>query len=756
MAHTWKFARVGGFDQVQLTTGKDLVSIGELDQKLWVALACPIKGLELDERTLALIDSDKDGRVRASELIAAVEWAGKSVKDVEVLAKGSATLALSAIADTDDGKLLLSTAKKILQSLGKADAKEISVADMKDAIGAFEKEKLNGDGVVPPETADDEAVKKAIVDALACTATPPKDKSGKDGVDEAAIKAFFENVRAHAEWLKKGRTDEALRPLGDDTGAAHAAYAAVKAKIDDYFARGRVAAYDARALAAVNGEEKAYLEIAAKDLQVTAAEVAHFPIAQVAVDRPLPLGKGINPAWADKVEALVAKAIKPLLGDKAALTEAEWKTVCAKLDAYGAYAADKKGASVEKLGAARVEELAGSDLEKKLLDLAAEDKALDPQAKAIESVEKLVRYNRDLMEIANNFVSFRDFYSRRKPAAFQVGTLYLDQRACELCIEVNDAGKHATMAPLASSYLLYCDLKNSKGQTKHIAAAMTAGDVDNLMVGRNGIFYDRKGVDWDATVTKIIDNPISVRQAFWSPYKKALRMVEEFVASRAAAAQADADAKLTADVNAATAAAAAPPAGAAPAAPAPGAPAAQTRPLDIGVVAALGVAVGGITAAFGALLEAFFGLGIWMPLGVVGLILAISGPSMAVAWLKLRKRNLGPILDANGWALNAMAKVNVPLGGSLTKEAVLPAGSAREMSDPFAEKPRPWGFYITVLVVLGLALGWYLGKLDGYLPQAARSTTVLGENAPAAAESAAPAAAADPAEAAPAEAAPAP
>jgi hypothetical protein len=747
MAHSWKFARVGGFDQVQLTTGADLVSIGELDQKLWVALACPIKGLELDERTLALIDTDQDGRVRASELIAATKWVASVLKDVEVLAKGSASLALSSIDDAnDEGKLLLATAKQILASLGKAEAKEITVADMKDAIGAFEKEKLNGDGVVVPETTDDEAVKKAIIDAIACTASPPKDKSGKDGIDEATAKAFFESIRAHAAWLERGKTDEALRPLGDDTAAAHAAYAAVKAKIDDFFARGRVAAYDPRALAAVNGEEKAYLELAAKDLQVTAEEVAHFPIALVAVGKPLPLAEGVNPAWAAKMEAFVTKVVGPILGDKTTLTEGEWKRLGAKLDPFGAHVADKKGADVEKLGSARIEELAASDLEKKVLDLVAQDKALEPQAKAIEAVEKLVRYNRDLMEIANNFVSFRDFYARRKPAAFQVGTLYIDQRSCELCVEVNDAGKHATMAPLASTYLLYCDLKNSKGQTKQIAAAMTAGDVDNLMVGRNGVFYDRKGIDWDATVTKIVDNPISVRQAFWSPYKKALRMIEELAASRAAAAEAEADARLTDQVSATTAAVTTPPAAGAEAA-------AQPRStFDVGTIAALGVAVGGITAAFGALVGAFFGLGMWMPLGVVGLMLAISGPSMAVAWLKLRKRNLGPILDANGWALNAMAKVNVPLGGSLTKVAVLPEGASRDLGDPFAEKPRPWGFYVTVLVVLGLALGWYLGKLDRYLPQAARSTTVLGANAPAAAESASSERA--PTEAAPAEAAP--
>lgn len=73
--HTWKFSRAGGFDQVRLDTGADLMALDELDQKLWVALACPTTGLEFDSNTLALIDTDKDGRIRAPELIAAVKWA---------------------------------------------------------------------------------------------------------------------------------------------------------------------------------------------------------------------------------------------------------------------------------------------------------------------------------------------------------------------------------------------------------------------------------------------------------------------------------------------------------------------------------------------------------------------------------------------------------------------------------------------------------------------------------------------------------
>jgi hypothetical protein len=134
------------------------------------------------------------------------------------------------------------------------------------------------------------------------------------------------------------------------------------------------------------------------------------------------------------------------------------------------------------------------------------------------------------------------------------------------------------------------------------------------------------------------------------------------------------------------------------------------------------VAVGGITAAFGALLQAFFGLGIWMPLGVVGLILAISGPSMAVAWLKLRKRNLGPILDANGWAVNTLTKVNIPLGTSLTEMPKLPAGSERSLVDPYAPKKSIWPIVLVWLLILGgITYGLYYFNLlnqwtNGWFP----------------------------------------
>lgn len=97
----------------------------------------------------------------------------------------------------------------------------------------------------------------------------------------------------------------------------------------------------------------------------------------------------------------------------------------------------------------------------------------------------------------------------------------------------------------------------------------------------------------------------------------------------------------------------------------------------------------------------FFELAWWqMPVAAFGLLLVISGPSMIVAYLKLRKRNLGPILDASGWAVNTRAKINVAFGTSLTRTAELPPGSHRSMKDPFARKKRSWKVYLLLLGIL--------------------------------------------------------
>lgn len=374
--------------------------------------------------------------------------------------------------------------------------------------------------------------------------------------------------------------------------------------------------------------------------------------------------------------------------------------ISAKFAAFESWLDGKKGAVVEKLGLARVREILTCNAKASLTALIAKDKALEGEANAIASVDKLVRYHRDLYTLLNNFVSFQDFYGSGSQAIFQAGRLFIDGRSSDLCIRVNDIGAHSGMANLSQTFLAYCECRrNGAADKMNIAAALTDGDAGNLMVGRNGVFYDRKGNDWDATVVKLVEHPISIREAFWSPYRQIAKMIHDQIEKVAGAHQKQVLDKASAGVAGTAATAAAP-------------------PFDIakfaGIFAAIGLAIGAIGTAIASVLTGFLSLSWWqMPLAVAGLLLLISGPSMVITYFKLRKRNLAPMLDANGWAVNSRAIVNIPFGKTLTALAKLPEGAQASLADPFAEKERPWKLYLVLAVVAAVVvLLWQKGVLD--------------------------------------------
>ena len=332
---------------------------------------------------------------------------------------------------------------------------------------------------------------------------------------------------------------------------------------------------------------------------------------------------------------------------------------------------------------------------------AANTEALAAAQAEFAQLRKLILLHRDFFRVLRNFITFEDFYGHNKKtiASFEAGTLIIDQRACHLCLRVNDMPKHEAQAPQSGIYLLYCDCESKKlGKKMQIVAAMTQGDINNLSVGKNAIFYDNEGNDYDAVVTKIIDNPISIRQAFWTPYRKFAKWIEEKINKSAAEKDAKAFDDMTAKADAAVD------------------PNAEKKPaFDIakfaGIFAAIGMALGMIGTALAAVAKGMSGFTWWQLLIVFGcILLVISGPSMIMAWLKLRRRNLAPVLNANGWAVNADAIISVLFGRTLTEQASFPL-----VKDPLAAKKnsmKPWqAICVTIACVAVLCLGgWGIYK----------------------------------------------
>src|SRR6266850_722249 len=238
--HTWKFFRAGDFDQVRLESGADLVNLDQLDKKLWVALACPTTGVEFDPKTLALIDTDQDGRIRAPEILAATRWAVNALRNPDDLLKGSSTLPLAAINDSfPDGKQMLASARQILVNLGKKDSASISLEDTSDTAKIFAQTQFNGDGIIPADAAEDEPTRAVINDIIDCLGAEA-DRSRKPGISQAKVDQFFADAQAHSDWWKQAEGDVNILPLDGLTASAALTFRAVRNKADDYFTRCRL------------------------------------------------------------------------------------------------------------------------------------------------------------------------------------------------------------------------------------------------------------------------------------------------------------------------------------------------------------------------------------------------------------------------------------------------------------------------------------------------------------------------------------
>ena len=690
--YKWEFENIGGTPRVKIRNGSDIANLDKLDTKMWTVLSCPVQGLEIDTKSLSYIDSNGDGKIRVSDVLSTAKWLTDAISNHDLILKGDDHIHIKEFnTATEIGSKLYNSSKQILENLGKQE-QVVSFAETSDISKIFAQTRFNGDGIITEGTAEDPMEKAAIAAAVAATGGTA-DRSGIQGVNASQIEAFYASLSAYDAWQKAA----VEAPFGADTDSVIAAYNALDAKVKDFFMRSKLAAFSPASAEKLDVQASQIEAISAGNLAEKGEEIAQYPIARVTGKAEIDLAEPVNPAWAAQFNSVV----KAALPENKTLSESDWASVASKINAYVAWKGSKAGAEVEPLGYEAVKQLLAENRKDALLALVASDAALAEEANNIDMVVKFLYVYRDFYRLLRNFITFEDFYCKEKNAIFQNGRLIVDQRECKFCMNVADMGKHNATAASSGMYLLYCDCTTKQSAAKlQIVAAVTVGEVGNLSVGKNAIYYDTKGVEWDAVITKIVDNPISVKQAFWSPYRRMATVVENLINKSAAEKDAKMMADATAKINAAPTSL--------PAAPADAdGKQAATPPFDIakfaGIFAAIGMAVGMIGTALASLAEGIFALKWWqLLLSLIAILMIISGPAMVMAWMKLRRRNIAPLLNANGWAINASSKISIPFGETLTDSAKFPL---LKLKDPYKKKGMSAGAKIlwTLLAVLIVA-----------------------------------------------------
>jgi hypothetical protein len=683
----------GKADQLQVLDHQDLDHIHLLDAARWAATSAPLVDLQVDPSVRAFIDPEGSGRIRVSQLVAARDWLYERIARRDRFHLKSESLALADLDGVRDaGKKLKQSAEHVLAELGKAGHGELTLADVRSFRASYAETLANGDGIVCPEVIPEAPVAAFARDIIATTGGA-LDISGRQGVGEAELDRFLARAKAWLAWRQRPDADAGLMPLGEDTAAGAALVAELDPRIESFFWCCELLRQEAQSPAA--------LKLAADQVKAIAPDGAaiekHFtasPLADPNPDGKLALQGAVNPVYQERWRALKRKVLGPALGpDAKELTRQSWRKVKALFDPHGAWQKEKPPEPFDALDPKRVEALIAGPEAGRIRHFIGLDRAAKGQLDQAADLEKLILYQRWLIELCNNLVNFSAIYRPDVTSLVEMGALVIDGRRLEFSVKVADRAAHRKVAQESLIFLVYAAIraKDSAAPAFEVAAPVTSGERGRLRVGKRGIFIDVKGKEWDAEVLELVENPISVIEAMRAPFRRVSKFVskkiEDLAGSKLEGAEKSMQDGAAKAVPAQTAPGAPPPPPPPPPPPAaPGAPgAAPAKAPGAGLQNA--VLIGGVAfAAIGSALAFVLAqLSKIDPVGALSAIGAVAGIVALVSgflgWLKLRQRDMSLLMEASGWAVNIELRVTRRLGSMLTRVPRFPKGTVKERGD---------------------------------------------------------------------------
>ena len=666
-----RFTRTGRAYHLDIATAADLRHALDLDEARWVATSAPIDTLDLDAVFLKLVDSDHDGRIKPRELKDAIRWCLEVLCDFRSLDAGDESLALASInTRAEDGKRAHAAATELLLDHADEAVTHISLDHVRQVRRQIECLAVSETGIVLPRATDDPTVRQFVEDLVA-TVGGVEHPSGATGLDEAHVSQFLLTAEAYLAWDAQGRPSDEHRateilPLGPATAAAFAALAGVREKIDQYFAQCEAVTLDDRLVDRITGTvDDDHTDFA--NLTDLRALLQRAPLSRPCAERTLRFDEPINPCYADSIARLREQVVRPMLGNSDQLTHQQWQQTKQTFAAYERWLSDPRGAELTPLGPEKIRRYLDARTADAVRDLIAQSQQTALVLDNIRALEKLILFQANILQLANNFISFPDLYDPARRAVFEMGTAVLDGRRFNFAVKVIDRTAHATIAATSNIYVMYLELVRQDSEERLcVAVPVTAGGQGNLCVGKRGIFEDIEGQQCDARIVQIIENPIGLGGAIVAPYRRIAAMFVSKIDALTSSAEQQFDESTERTMSAVSTA------GTPSATPAAGA--------ATGGMAAGGLLLGG-GVAVAALLSAMAYVGrvvvenpLAILLGVAGATLLLMLPTTIRAFLKLRQRDLSALLEGTGWAINARMRLTQRQALTFTVRPPYPKG----------------------------------------------------------------------------------
>jgi hypothetical protein len=650
----YRFARHGRAPHLLVDSPDELRQVCDLDPALWVASSAPVECINIDRTTIEYVDSDGNGRITHHEVSTAVDWLFAVLRDPGGIAGAHSYVRIADIDDAHpDGKRMATACRKIT-SRPDGDDESLTLKTVREIIGKIEGQPASGAGVVLSSAASAGAVRQ-LIDTIVSVTGGVKHPDGSMGVDSSCVAAFHRASSDHQAWRESA--PESFSRI--DTSLIGEGFAAILGKIDQFFALCTWAVLEPSSGEASTLSSDGRL----MEANQIVASLGTLPLARPNTASLLELEACNNVVYSADLRKFFTGVVTPLLGrETVTISAAQWGTLQPMLTELAGWYGRKPDLADR---VAVVEDLDNPAAELSfdaIGDLIRESTAAALDLENVKLLEKLIAYQQHLMTLVNNFVSFPLLYSRTGRAAFEKGCLIMDGKRFNLAVIVRDRKAHALLAKHSNMFVLYVTVfEKPELAAFEVAVPVTGGRKGNIALGKRGLFVDLDGVERDAEVSEMIENPISISQAVVSPFKRVGNMVTGKIEAITQDSQKQLDSYAAGNAEAF-----------------PSAPQASTGGALTGGGLLLGgsVAFAAIGSAIAYITNTLTQLTWWQFLaGLGGVIALVILPAITLAFIKLRRRDLSAIIEASGWAVNARMRLTHRLGRAFTMRPEYPKGS---------------------------------------------------------------------------------
>ncbi|MBQ9788226.1 MAG: hypothetical protein IJW31_01320 [Lentisphaeria bacterium] len=637
-----RFKKIASARQLIVDKATDLRKIELLDSAHWAVNGMGIDHVVFNKDFLNYIDSDKNQRVRVSEVKSAVAWLLAVLKNYHAIDERSTSVTIEDLnyENNSDAQDIKNTVELIAGNLHKEGVATLTFEEL-SYENLYMNSSLNGDGVIVIDKINNAELQKYLRAVEAIEGNVP-DKSTLPGIGKKEVDSFHNSMLSYLDWYKGGKVDyrdgEVLEFIQ--------LHKLLRDKLIEFFdlceaANFKIFKSIGFAEASVNGNNAADIKKFFEDGLL--GEVN--PEGQINFRT-----SWLNPCFKSSLLKYGALGNKfNLFSNSDTLSAEEFKNKLADIDAAVSYYDNRPNDKFKSLAISELEswvELKAYEEVCKLIEL---DLSVKSAIDGYEKLRKLMVYQANILEFVNNYVNLSGLFDPNRFAIMQTGVLVLDGKHFSLITKVKNLPEHKKIISRSNICVAYIEVTGIGGifDKSIMAVAITAGTMRNIYIGKMGIFCGCDGKEYDAKLIDLIQQPVSVKEALLAPFVKfgefSTKQADRFFSSK----NQELDKAVTNDIKSGKLLDSAK-------APANGGKTSLPMLLMGG-----GFGLAAVGSAFAFMINSLKSVSVWQIFAVLfGIILVISAPMLLVSLSKLYNRCISDFLAASEWAINPRMRLS--------------------------------------------------------------------------------------------------